>query len=260
MRDLTTSFGLNFREYSYHPNKPLLIYLHGAGEKGNTLADLNKLNNVAFVRYFVPAHSDKFTILCPQQITARSNWDGHSTMHGSSFVGWAMENYSNDGRVYVTGHSMGGRGTWDAVCTHKDKITAIAVSAGNSLNYGGVVEVGKLQIPAIHYHGSKDTSIPYSGTSSGQQVCRWYKEGSKREILVTFDGMGHAIDTRVYRDEKLHEWFLKHGTPSIPAPVPAPTPVPEPKEEAIVKQYIIEGEYFIETDGGNRYKLGLTRL
>lgn len=224
MRELKSEIGIYFREYSNHPDKPLLIYLHGAGEKGNTLADLSKLNNVAFVKYFVPKYKDQFTILCPQQITARSNWDGHETMHGSRFIGWAMDTYKHDGRVYVTGHSMGGRGTWDALATHKTKITAAVVSAGNSLNYQGVSEVGKLKIPVIHYHGSKDTAIPYSNpySGSGTQVCKWYKEASGIDPMITLEGQGHGIDGIVYKDKNIGEWFLQQGTSNIPQPVPEP--------------------------------------
>lgn len=233
MKELKSGIGIYFREYSNHPDKPLLVYLHGAGEKGNTLADLSKLNNVAFVKYFVPKYKDQFTILCPQQVTARSNWDGHETMHGSRFIGWAMDTYKHDGRVYVTGHSMGGRGTWDALATHKAKITAAVVSAGNSLNYQGVSEVGKLKIPVIHYHGSKDTAIPYSNpySGSGTQVCKWYKNASGIDPMITLEGQGHGIDGIVYRDKNVGEWFLQQGTPNIPQPVPEPEPQPEPEQE-----------------------------
>lgn len=229
----TTSFGLHYLEYSKHNDKPLLIYLHGAGEKGNTLADLGKLKNTAFAKYFASAHADKFTILVPQQHTARNSWDQHETRHGSRFVEWAMQNYKYDGRVYVTGHSMGGVGAWDVAVALKDKITAIAVSAGRSYNYNGVVDLGKRKFPAIHFHGTKDNSE--NNYASGEQVCRWYKTGSGKDILVTYDGAGHGIDGRVYKDEQLDQWFLSHGEPVVTIPEPEPEPIKDIPGEIILR-------------------------
>ena len=100
-----------YREYSKHTDKPLLIYLHGAGERGN---DSIIIDSVAFVKNFVSKHADRFTILAPQQTANFWGWQGDpNTKHdGVEFIEWAMANYQYDGRVYVTGHSMGGRGTW----------------------------------------------------------------------------------------------------------------------------------------------------
>lgn len=246
-RDMSTPFGVNYREFSKHDDKPLLIYLHGAGERGNTVADLKKLgNNVGFIKEFVPKHSDKFTILVPQQHTARNSWDGHPTKHGSRFVEWAIANYKHDGRVYVTGHSMGGVGAWDVAVALKDKITAIAVSAGRSYDYNGVVDLGKRKFPVKHFHGTADRTE--NAYKDGQQVCRWYETGSGFNPLVTYEGAGHGIDVQVYRTENLAEWFLSLGKPVVVEPEP-------PKLVDIPGEIILRGDKVIAKFGDTEIEI-----
>ena len=82
---------MKHKEYSKHTDKPLLIYLHGAGERGT---DPNIIDRTPFVKIFVPAHKDKFTILAPQQVTNFWGWlgdpkDGHDAVN---FIEWAIAN------------------------------------------------------------------------------------------------------------------------------------------------------------------------
>ncbi len=207
-----TPYGRNYREYSNYTDKPLLIYLHGAGERGTNPAIID---NVPFAKLFVPANKDLFTILAPQQTTNFWGWQGQpNTTHDAvEFIEWATTNYSHDGRVYVTGHSMGGRGTWEVAYIMKDKITAFVVSAGDSTNYQETVALGKLKLPGRAYHGDSDASVKYS---AGVQACNWYKTGSGLDILITYSGEGHGIDGMVYSTADLSAWFLSHGVSTQP--------------------------------------------
>lgn len=206
---------MKHKEYSKHTDKPLLIYLHGAGERGT---DPNIIDRTPFAKIFVPAHKDKFTILAPQQVTNFWGWlgdpkDGHDAVN---FIEWAIQNYSHDGRVYVTGHSMGGRGTWEVAYIMKNKITAFVVSAGDSTNYAETVALGSLKVPGRAYHGDKDTSVTYT---KGVQACNWYKQGSGIEILTSYAGDGHGIDGKVYSTPDLAQWLLSQGVPKVEEPV-----------------------------------------
>lgn len=221
-----TSPVLKYREYSYITGAPLLIYLHGHGERGS---DPSVIDRVPFVKEFVSKHKDKFTILAPQQITSYNGWEGHPTSEhdGVRFIRWALENYQHDGRLFITGHSMGGRGTWIAATILKERVTGFAVSAGSS-EYGPTIELGKLKVPGKAFHGTNDNSTNAT-TTQGKQAANWYKTGSGIDILKLYDGMGHGIDTKVYREEGLAEWFLSLGKPVVVEPEPQPEPEQEGK-------------------------------
>jgi predicted peptidase len=227
-----------YREYSKHTDKPLLIYLHGAGERGT---DPTIIDRVPFVKNFVPLHRDKFTILAPQQTANFWGWQGdpNSKHDGVEFIEWAIANYPHDGRVYVTGHSMGGHGSWDVATIMREKITAFVVSAGRSDNYNGVVSLGQLKTPARHYHGDKDTSE--NSYSKGKQVCNWYKTGSGIDILTTYTGAGHGIDGRVYAEPDLVDWMLSQGISQPPV-----EPVKIPVDEIYLQDGIVYAKFGTE--------------
>jgi predicted peptidase len=226
----TGNLNRNYREYSNHTDKPLLIYLHGAGERGT---DPSVIDNVPFIKNFVSKNVDKFTILAPQQTANFWGWlgdpkDGHDAVN---FITWALDNYLYDGRIFVTGHSMGGRGTWEVAYVMKNKITAFIVSAGDSTNYQETVALGRLKIPGRAYHGDKDTGVLYS---KGVQACNWYKEGSGVDILKTFTGAGHGIDGMVYSEPDLSDWMLSQGDQ---------TPVKIPADEIYLQDGIVYGRF-----------------
>jgi poly(3-hydroxybutyrate) depolymerase len=213
-----TPFGRAYREYSAHADKPILIYLHGAGERG-TNPDV--IDRVGFVKNFVPANSENFTILAPQQTSNYNGWIGNpfDEKHDDvEFMLWARENYSSDGRLYLTGHSMGGEGVWKTACLYPDIITAFVVSAGGGYNYNLTRNLGAIGLPGRSYHGDKDTS--QNSYSRGVQAVNWYKAGGGADILTTYAGAGHGIDSRVYAEADLASWMLSQGTPGTPAPAP----------------------------------------
>lgn len=242
-----TSPIFKYREYSYLPGAPLLVYLHGHGERGD---DPKVIDNTAFVKLFVPKYKDKFTIIAPQQPTPSNSWGWHEDKNGHravKFIEWLQANYQYDGRTFVTGHSMGGHGTWDVATLMREKITGIVVSAGRSDFYQGVVALGELGTPVKHFHGDKDTSE--NSYSKGKSVTNWYKNKSGKDVLITYDGAGHGIDGRVYGQENIGDWFLSLGTPK-----PQPQPEPEPIID-IPGEIILRGDKIIAVFGDKEITL-----
>lgn len=249
-----TSPIFRYREYSSHTDKPLLIYLHGAGERGDNPSVIDR---VSFVKSIVAQHKDKFTILAPQQPATSWSWGWHEKPEehrAVNFIKWAQENYQHDGRTFVTGHSMGGHGTWDVATLMGDKITGAVVSAGRSDFYQGVVALGALGTPIKHFHGDKDTSE--NSYSKGKSVTGWYKQKSGKDVLITYKGADHPIDGKVYGEENIAEWFLSLGVSNPPVPDPEPEPTPD---EEIKDQFVYDGKLFTITDKG-KYQAQLTKI
>ncbi len=209
----TTILGHKYREYSSHPDKPLLIYLHGFSSNRTTP---EQIDNEGFVRNFVSKYKENYTILAPFQPSKYWGWQGDKlpAKHDAvEFIEEILALYTSDGRLYVTGYSMGGVGTWDVLTLMGSKVTAFVVCAGRSDDYNGVRAVAKLKIPGRHYHGDRDNT--QNSYAKGKQVTSWYAP-ENGNILITYYGYGHT--DKGYTEPDLNEWFLSKGKPILPEP------------------------------------------
>ncbi len=171
-----TPFGRGYLEYlpsgySTSTTKyPAIIFLHGSGERGTgTASDLEKvkrqgppkhIHNGHKMGFTVNGKTEYFIVLSPQ--TNEWNWKYDVV----PFAKWALENYRIDPeRVYVTGLSMGGEGTWFTAGlddNNPNLFAAIAVMAGRgSLALGSTTASRHLNVWA--FHGDADTSLGIGG-------------------------------------------------------------------------------------------------
>jgi predicted peptidase len=113
-------------------------------------------------------------------------------------------------RVYLTGLSMGGFGSWDLGSRHPERFAAVAPICG----WGDPKTVVALaHTPVWAFHGLKDERIPPSRTISLVEALRAAGGDVK---LTTFPDAGHNCWERVYSGEDLYQWFLAHHT--VPPP------------------------------------------
>jgi predicted peptidase len=107
-------------------------------------------------------------------------------------------------RIYLTGLSMGGFGTWDWATTEPDRFAAIAPICG-----GGRTRAAKRikQIPTWVFHGDKDEAVPVK--ESKDMVEALEKVGGKPKLTI-YPDTGHDSWTRTYENRELYKWFLEH--------------------------------------------------
>lgn len=196
-------------------DKPILIYLHGDGQSGNGTTDyLSKIRSVSFYTKFYQAHKDKFNIFMPQYPSTQHGWNDKSI--GINFFRFVMNNYKSDGRVYLTGHSSGGRGT-NTIAHMALKegltVTAIAVVAGAGERYDDTRSFSA-KIPQYIFVGSSDGTV--NGLSQNKQLYNWYKQGGGSPEYLEYAGIGHGSDALAYAGDALAKWFLSKGTPTVP--------------------------------------------
>ncbi len=115
-------------------------------------------------------------------------------------------------RVYLTGFSMGGYGTWCVAMAHPDRFAAIAPICG-----GGEPSRAPLlkDLPIWVFHGAQDTVVPLSESNDmveALQACG----GNVR--LTVYPDLRHDSWTRTYDNPELYRWFLEHVRR---APIPA---------------------------------------
>lgn len=108
-------------------------------------------------------------------------------------------------RIYLTGHSMGGRGTWYLAYRHPERFAAIAPMSGLFLNSDWATRLKDMPIWA--FQGGKDQFAPASDTK--ELVERIKKAGNADVTLTLMPDRDHYI-LDMYNNQDLYAWFLKH--------------------------------------------------
>lgn len=191
---------------------PLLIYLHGAGERGRNFEHVYRHG----VPEMIKAGKDYKAVVLYPQCPAQYIWN-NMVKELKSLIDAVAEEYGIlKDRIILTGSSMGGYGTWETAMCYPETFAAIGPVAG-----GGVVwRTGKLKnVPVIAYHGEKDSTVPLS--QSEVMVDFTNRFGGKAELNV-LEGRGHndGIDY-TYQNTDLVERLLayrKHDFDHVPEP------------------------------------------
>ncbi len=187
------------REYKEGEKYPVLIFLHGAGTRGNNL-DMVKQNN--FFTITEKLGNFPFVTIAPQ--CSAKTWIDvfEKLMRLISHV--CNESYTDKKRVYVMGTSLGGYGTWQVGISMPEFIAAAAPICG-----GGCAAMAwdMINVPVWAFHGECDDTV--KPIESQLMVDAINKEGGNAKLTI-YEGKGHAIWPEVYVREDLYEWFLSH--------------------------------------------------
>lgn len=190
-----------FVEYSCEGKNeklPLIVQLHGAGERGNGKEDLEKVDVHGFSKYLKNAEHDCIVIMpqCPEN----SFWAAHVESI-VKFIEHLIKEYPVDeDKVYLTGLSMGGFGTWYTAMARPDLFAAIAPVCGGGMAWNA----GVLTMPVWAFHGADDDLV--SPTQSDEMVAA-LKELKADVTYTRLDGVGHGVWEHTYNKEMM-EWFL----------------------------------------------------
>lgn len=178
---------------------PLIVFLHGSGESGDNLDIVAKHGPPQLI---AEGKEFPFIIVSPQARSADRGWDNDML---NALLDTIMKNNRVDkDRVYLTGLSMGGYGTWSFAIAHPDRFAAIApVSAG-----GNASKVYKLKdVPVWVFHGALDTTVPLQ---EDQNMADALKKAGGNVKFTIYPDLGHDCWTQTYENQKLYDWFLKH--------------------------------------------------
>jgi predicted peptidase len=192
---------LQFPEnYDGNEYLPLLVFLHGSGERGDNI-DLVKVHGPW--RFLDANPGYRFIVLAPQCDTG-DIWDPYKL--GLLIEEIVSSHPVDTARIYLTGLSMGGFGTWDLAMLYPDRFAALAPVCGTSNLHR--LEAQKVKhIPVWVFHGALDDVVPY------QLSTRVVKELEGMAADVRFTGYpmaGHDSWTETYLNPELYDWFLLH--------------------------------------------------
>jgi predicted peptidase len=121
-----------------------------------------------------------------------------------------IETYDVDtSRIYLTGLSMGGYGTWALACTYPERFAAIAPICSGGMPF---VAHTMADIPVWAFHGEKDDVVPLS---ESQMMVDAVNEAGGNAKLTVYPDLAHDSWTQTYDNPKLYEWFLEHSKKSF---------------------------------------------
>ena len=194
------------KEYSDHPlkNWPLIIYLHGGTARGT---DTLKLYSYGIPDQIWRGREFPFVIVAPQ-CPLNHRW---STDHWfENFYKEITTKFRVDtNRVYLTGVSLGGAGTWYLAIKYPEKFAAIAPVSGFSSHIKYLYDnIDRLSnIPIWAFHGKKDLVVQYEET---ERMIQRLKSQNKHLIHTTPVDKGHELLWSIYPEKELYDWFLIH--------------------------------------------------
>lgn len=179
---------------------PLVMFLHGAGERGNNL-DLVKIHGIP--KLIEAGQEFPFIAVSPQCPT--DSWWTFELDALKGLLESVIKTLNVDTkRVYLTGLSMGGMGTWQFAGTYPEYFAAIAPICG-----GGEIHITRhlTKTPIWAFHGDKDDVV--SLEESQRMVAGVKYHGGKAKLTI-YKNVGHDSWTKTYNNPKFYEWLLSH--------------------------------------------------
>ena len=187
------------KAYNGKKEFPLMLFLHGAGERGDKLEAVKKWGPPKLVgkRKDFP-----FVLISPQ--CPRGTWWKVDELY--QLVNQVAGKLKIDRRrMYVTGLSMGGFGSWHLMARYP-KLFAAGVpicGGGNALSAKNLVD-----IPIWAFHGSADGVV--KPELSKLMIEKIKEAGGKKAKLTIYPGVGHNSWSKAYANEEVYKWLLSH--------------------------------------------------
>jgi predicted peptidase len=187
-----------------HKTWPLIVYLHGGSVRGNNVEALKTLGLPSLLER---DPSFPFIVLSPQCP------QGEIWTDADAFIALLDEVISkfpvDRERIYLTGHSMGGRGTWYFGYKYPERFAAIAPMAGPATISAWASRLKEM--PIWVFHGAKDIDVPLR--ESEDMVKALAAVGNEALFTIYPDRDHYILDT--YENKELYNWFLQHRRPKV---------------------------------------------
>lgn len=183
---------------------PLIIFLHGLGERGN---DLQILKREGLPKLLDGDTNFPFMVISPQcpestewYYTNEDNVKTFELMISDAIIRFPIDS----SRIYITGLSMGGIGTWYFTIKLPMLFAAMAPVAFRG---DGWSPCPAKEIPAWAFHGMNDSVI---SLSKAEQIVNQFKDCGGHIEFTVYLNAGHDSWTTTYNNPDLYSWFLQH--------------------------------------------------
>jgi predicted peptidase len=179
---------------------PLMLFLHGAGERGSNL-DLVKKHGLSKI---VKKRKDFPFIVVSPQCPKNVCWNDKVDVLINLLDDIVARHKVDKERIYLTGLSIGGYGTWALASKYPDRFAAAAPICGGGTR---IMAFGLKDVPIWAFHGAKDRVVPLR---ESEDMVEAIKASGGNAKLTIYPEAGHDSWTETYNNQKLYDWFLKH--------------------------------------------------
>jgi predicted peptidase len=205
------------RDYDATRSWPVILFLHGAGERGEDGLIQTEVGIGSAIRR-TPDRYPAVVVL--PQVPLDSTWQGAPGRAAMGALDRTIEEFNTDStRVYLTGMSMGGNGTWYLAYQHPDRFAAIAPICGfvsSSRLVASFVPDGEgsaferlaeriRHIPTWIVHGDADDVVPVLESRSMHDALR---AAGAAVHYVELPGVGHNSWDTTYQTPELATWLF----------------------------------------------------
>jgi len=202
--DVTISVRLDYllylpENYDTQESWPLLLFLHGGGERGD---DLELVKRHGPPKLIEEGKSFPFVVVSPQ--CPKDKW--WQPLELTALLDEIVAGHKIDeDRIYVTGLSMGGFGSWSLAAHTPNRFAAIVPVCG-----GGEVYWTRSfpQLPVWMFHGAKDVLVPLERSQEMNEAMK--SEGGDAQLTV-YPETGHDAWKETYANPQLYEWLLQQN-------------------------------------------------
>jgi predicted peptidase len=179
---------------------PLLIFMHGAGERGD---DLNLVKKHGPPKLIDEGKEFPFIVVSPQ-CRKDSSWQWQLRELSALVDEIATKHKVDQSRIYLTGLSMGGFGTWALAAYSPERFAAIIPICGG----GDTIATRRLaHMPTWVFHGAKDPVVPLKRS---EDMVEALKRSNDEVKFTVYPEAQHDSWTATYDNPEVYEWLLRH--------------------------------------------------
>ncbi len=206
---------------------PLILYLHGSGGLGDDNLKQLGLGNVFGTRVWLLLENQKrfpCYVVVPQTDRGWVRYDPEQWAQGVAKVVPGLGEGSrlalevvdalrrefaiDEQRIYVTGQSMGGAGTWNVIANRPHFFAAAVICCGSISADDGT---GSIDTPVWNFHGESDKTVPVS--VSRDRIAARRKAGG-RPLYTEYAGVDHNVWQWAFTEPEIVNWVFPQRRPT----------------------------------------------
>lgn len=220
------------KDYASNSNKyPVVIFLHGVGERGPNTTNLTQLESAIWTvakngpaKLVKQGYQFPFILISPQLKNNYGTWPSSYVMEVIDYVKTYLR--IDEKRIHVTGFSLGGGGTWVAIQDFPKVFASASPMCGGYNSPSKAAGIANEDLPVWAFHGDADPTVPLSKSQNMVNAINSYNPSPKAKLTV-YPGVKHNCWDRAYtpnhtyHNPNLYDWIMaqvnkKTGSNLIP--------------------------------------------